>query len=459
MERKNRQGKSSTASTPGSGPKKPAGSRRVGTGRSTSRTTKPTENREGSEDEMPLRGKTSKERTFSADKPGERKETISRPEKDSGRSGSYKDYKARADSDAVNEGDRPQKKAYPKKTSVRPSDSRDRKSSSFKPEREGSRTGTRRDFKPRPAADAGVEGETPKKEGYPRKSSFNSSESRERKPSTFKPGKSGGSGSFRKDFKSGKPAPKFPAKKGATPQSADDGLIRLNKYIANSGVCSRREADELILAGVVQVNGKVVTELGTKISPDDKVQYDNQTIRNEKHVYVLLNKPKGYITTTDDPFDRKTVMALVADACKERIYPVGRLDRNTTGLLLLTNDGDIAKKLTHPKHKVKKVYQVELDKALTKNDMLKIADGVELEDGLALIDEIAYISDSSSKKEIGVELHSGKNRIVRRIFEATGYEVVKLDRVIFAGLTKKDLPRGKWRLLTEQEINFLKMLR
>ena len=239
---------------------------------------------------------------------------------------------------------------------------------------------------------------------------------------------------------------------------SEDGLIRLNKYIANSGICSRREADELILAGVVMVNGKVVTELGTKITPSDKVQYDNQTIRNERHVYVLLNKPKGYITTTDDPFDRKTVMTLVADACKERIYPVGRLDRNTTGLLLLTNDGEMAKKLTHPRHRVRKIYHVELDKAITKNDMITIAKGVELDDGPAVVDEIAY-AEGGSKKEVGVELHSGKNRIVRRIFESMGYEVVRLDRVLFAGLTKKDLPRGHWRLLTEQEVNYLKMLK
>ena len=424
MERKNRQGKSSAASTPGSGPKKPAGLRRAGTGRSTSRTIKPSENRDGQEEEKPYRGRTTKESTFSSEKPRERKSPSARPERESRIS-----------------ADRPG----------------ERKSTSSRPQRDSSRTGTHRDFKPRLASDSDFEGETPKKEGYPRKSGFKPSDSRAGKPSTFKPGKGGGG--FKKDFKSGKPAPKFASGKGASSQSSGEGLIRLNKYIANSGVCSRREADELILAGIVTVNGIVVTELGTKISTDDKVQYDNQTIRNEKHVYVLLNKPKGYITTTDDPFDRKTVMSLVADACKERIYPAGRLDRNTTGLLLLTNDGDMAKKLTHPKHKVKKVYQVELDKALTKNDMLKIADGVELEDGLALIDEIAYISGSSNKKEIGVELHSGKNRIVRRIFEATGYEVVKLDRVIFAGLTKKDLPRGKWRLLTEQEINYLKMLR
>ncbi|NVO19897.1 MAG: pseudouridine synthase [Bacteroidetes bacterium] len=275
-----------------------------------------------------------------------------------------------------------------------------------------------------------------------------------------RPSRSGSSirsarGDFKKPFND--KLPKAPQKSASS--SSGEGLIRLNKYIANSGICSRREADELILAGTVMVNGKIVTELGTKVSPSDKVQYDNHTIKSEKLVYVLLNKPKGYITTTDDPFDRKTVMTLVENACKERIYPVGRLDRNTTGLLLLTNDGEMAKKLTHPKHRVKKVYHVELDKPLAKNDMLTIASGVELEDGIAQIDEIAYSSDTASKREIGVELHSGKNRIVRRIFESVGYEVVKLDRVVFAGLTKKDLPRGHWRLLSEQELNYLKMLK
>jgi 23S rRNA pseudouridine2605 synthase len=280
-----------------------------------------------------------------------------------------------------------------------------------------------------------------------------STENRPQRPATFK----------KEGYRSAKAGKPFDSKSKAKPRT-DSGipgekLVRLNKYIANSGICSRREADQLILAGAVMVNGKIVTELGTKISPSDKVQYDNQTIRNERHVYVLLNKPKGYITTTDDPFDRKTVMTLVANACKERIYPVGRLDRNTTGLLLLTNDGEIAKKLTHPKHMVKKVYHVELDKALSKSDMIKIADGIELDDGFAKIDEIAYAGEGSSKKEVGVELHSGRNRIVRRLFEAVGYEVVKLDRLVFAGLTKKDLPRGHWRFLTELEVNYLKMLR
>jgi len=233
--------------------------------------------------------------------------------------------------------------------------------------------------------------------------------------------------------------------------------IRLNKFIANAGICSRREADELIRAGVIKVNGITVTEMGLRVGPRDKVQYGDQTLAGEKMVYVLLNKPKGYLTTSEDPFDRKTVMELVSDACRERIYPVGRLDRNTTGLLLLTNDGDIAKKLTHPRHKVKKIYHVELDKALTKSDMIRISDGVELDDGVIKADEIAYTGEG--KKEIGIELHSGKNRVVRRIFELLEYDVVKLDRVSFAGLTKKDLPRGRWRYLTESEVNYLKMLR
>ncbi len=234
--------------------------------------------------------------------------------------------------------------------------------------------------------------------------------------------------------------------------------IRLNRYIANAGICSRREADKLITSGVISVNGKVVTDLGVKVSPKDKVKYEGVTLRPEKKYYVLLNKPKGYITTTDDPYNRKTVMYLVKNACRERIYPVGRLDRETTGLLLLTNDGELAKKLTHPKHKIRKIYAVMLDKTLTKADFEAIERGIELEDGFIKPDHIAYVRDAESKKEIGMELHSGRNRIVRRIFESLGYKVVKLDRVSFAGLTKKDIPRGKWRFLKDKEVNFLRML-
>jgi 23S rRNA pseudouridine2605 synthase len=239
----------------------------------------------------------------------------------------------------------------------------------------------------------------------------------------------------------------------------DKDLIRLNKYLANAGVCSRREADELIRAGAVSVNGAIVTELGTKVSPTDKVQYGDQTLKREKPQYLLLNKPKGYITTLDDPQDRKTVFSLIQDACKERIYPVGRLDRNSTGLLLFTNDGDLAKKLTHPSYGVTKLYHVELDKQLTKNDFTKIMEGIELEDGFVKFDTMEYTSEGSSKKELGVQIHSGRNRIVRRVFESLGYTVVKLDRVLFAGLTKKNLPRGKWRFLAQEEINHLKMFK
>lgn len=257
---------------------------------------------------------------------------------------------------------------------------------------------------------------------------------------------------------SDKPKASSSRKLQATSPSSGD-LIRLNKYLADAGVCSRREADELIKAGVVKVNDKIVTELGTKVSVSDKVNYGGQTLRREKLRYVLLNKPKDYITTSDDPFNRKTVLELISKACTERIYPVGRLDRNTTGLLLFTNDGELAKKLMHPRHRVKKLYHVELDKALTKADLLRIADGIELEDGKAEVDRIAWVEHAESKKEVGIELHSGKNRIVRRIFEHLGYKIIKLDRVMFAGLTKLNLPRGRWRHLTERETGMLKMLK
>ncbi len=232
--------------------------------------------------------------------------------------------------------------------------------------------------------------------------------------------------------------------------------IRLNKFLANAGVCSRREADDFIQAGVVTVNGEIVTELGTKILRTDKVVFHEQPVSLEKKVYVLLNKPKDYVTTSDDPQQRKTVMDLVKDACPERIYPVGRLDRNTTGVLLLTNDGELASKLTHPKFLKKKVYHVFLDKNLTANDMQQIADGIQLEDGEIHADAIEYASPTD-KKQIGLEIHSGKNRIVRRIFESLGYHVTKLDRVQFCGLTKKNVRRGDWRFLTEKEVDMLRM--
>ena len=232
--------------------------------------------------------------------------------------------------------------------------------------------------------------------------------------------------------------------------------LRLNKFLANAGVCSRREADEFIQAGVVTVNGEVVTELGTKILRTDVVKFHDQPVSIEKKVYVLLNKPKDYVTTSDDPQQRKTVMDLVKNACTERIYPVGRLDRNTTGVLLLTNDGDLASKLTHPKYLKKKIYHVYLDKNVTAHDLAQIAEGIQLEDGEIKADDVQY-AHPTDKKQVGIEIHSGKNRIVRRIFESLGYRVQKLDRVQFAGLTKKNLKRGDWRYLTEEEVDRLRM--
>lgn len=232
--------------------------------------------------------------------------------------------------------------------------------------------------------------------------------------------------------------------------------VRLNKYLANAGICSRREADEFIQAGVVSVNGQVVTDLGTKVLRTDDIRFHDQKVSMEKKVYVLLNKPKDCVTTSDDPQQRKTVMDLVKNACPERIYPVGRLDRNTTGVLLLTNDGDLASKLTHPKFLKKKIYHVFLDKKVTAHDMQQIATGITLEDGEVHADAIEYAS-ATDKSQVGIEIHSGKNRIVRRIFESLGYRVVKLDRVLFAGLTKKNLRRGDWRFLTEKEVDMLRM--
>ena len=231
--------------------------------------------------------------------------------------------------------------------------------------------------------------------------------------------------------------------------------VRLNKFMANAGICSRREADELIQQGLVKVNGNVVTELGSKIKRDDVVEYNDKVVTLENKCYILLNKPKDCVTTSDDPDGRLTVMDIVKNACKERIYPVGRLDRNTTGVLLLTNDGDLASKLTHPKYVKKKIYQVWTDKDIAEDDMQQLADGIELEDGPIHADAISYVNDHD-KNQAGIEIHSGRNRIVRRMFESLGYRVTKLDRVYFAGLTKKNLPRGRWRYLTQEEVNFLK---
>lgn len=244
-------------------------------------------------------------------------------------------------------------------------------------------------------------------------------------------------------------------KKGDPLPSFNENAVRLNKFLSNAGICSRREADVLIATGVISVNGEIITELGHKIGPSDVVKYDEETIRAETKRYVLLNKPKGFITSSDDPYGRKTVMSLVKKACKERVYPIGRLDKETTGLLLFTNDGDMAKKLTHPKHRATQLYDVELNKPFKSEDMEKLQKGVELEDGTSRFEQVEYVK--GSPRELGVEVRGGKNQIVRRTFEAIGYEVVKLDRVSFAGLTKKDLPRGYYRHLTEKEVAFLKM--
>jgi len=266
-------------------------------------------------------------------------------------------------------------------------------------------------------------------------------------------------GGFRPRTKDYDPNAKYNAKKRIEYKEVHydpNEPVRLNRFLANSGVCSRREADNFIEAGVVTVNGQVVTELGTKVLRSDEVRFHDQLVTMEKKVYVLLNKPKDYVTTSDDPQQRKTVMDLVKGACPERIYPVGRLDRNTTGVLLLTNDGDLASKLTHPKYLKKKIYHVYLDKNVTAHDLQQIAEGLTLEDGEIKADDVQY-ADAVDKKQVGIEIHSGKNRIVRRIFESLGYRVLKLDRVQFAGLTKKNLRRGDWRYLTEEEVDRLRM--
>ncbi len=250
------------------------------------------------------------------------------------------------------------------------------------------------------------------------------------------------------------PAPEYGKAIEKSKEDLGTDKIRLNRYISNSGVCSRREADELIKMGLVTVNGTVVTEMGHKVSRKDVVKYDGKTLRAEKPVYILMNKPKGFLTTTKDPQERNTVMQIIADSIKERVYPVGRLDRNTTGLLLLTNDGELADKLMHPSHNVKKIYKVDLDKPITKTDFEKIKKGVHLEEGKAIVDDLAIVSPDN--KTIGIEIHIGWNRVIRRIFEALGYEVVKLDRSVYAGLDKKELSRGHWRHLTREEVVRLK---
>ena len=290
--------------------------------------------------------------------------------------------------------------------------------------------------------------------------SFNRSERGERTERSFNRPERGERPERRGDSKGGAKRG-FASKRDEKPRSYPKynpnrvtGEIRLNRFISQSGVCSRREADEFILAGVVTVNGQVVTELGTKILPTDEVRFNDEKLQGEKHVYIVLNKPKGYVTSLEDPHADKTVMDLLRDACSERVYPVGRLDKNSLGLLLITNDGDVTRQLTHPSYRKKKIYQVTLDKPLTRADMDTLTEGITLEDGDIFADEVAYASED--KKTVGVEIHSGRNRIVRRMFEHLGYTVQKLDRVYYAGLTKKNLKRGEWRFLTKDEVMHLK---
>jgi 23S rRNA pseudouridine2605 synthase len=287
-----------------------------------------------------------------------------------------------------------------------------------------------------------------------REGSFDKGEGKTEKKGFFsKLSRSGKSYERRHDSDFGKSVKDFSQQQEEAKDPGSD-KIRLNRYISNSGVCSRREADELIKMGLVSVNGTVITEMGYKVDRKDVVKYDGKTLRAEKPVYILLNKPKGFLTTTKDPQERNTVMQIIAGAVKERVYPVGRLDRNTTGLLLLTNDGELTDKLSHPSYNVKKIYKVELDKPLTKNDFQKIKDGVQLEEGRAMVDDLAIVSDDG--KTVGLEIHIGWNRVIRRIFERLEYQVVKLDRSVYAGLDKKDLSRGHWRFLTKEEIVRLK---
>ncbi len=302
-----------------------------------------------------------------------------------------------------------------------------------------------------------------KKGGFDRKPKFGGEESRNGKGAGKGFGAKKAYGSRfdkeergERDFKDGKFQKRNDKPKTYPKYNPDKqiGEMRLNRYIAQSGLCSRREADDYITAGLVTVNGVIVTELGTKVMPSDEVRFSDSVVKGEKKVYLVLNKPKGYVTTLDDPHATKTVMELIKGACTERVYPVGRLDKNSLGLLIFTNDGDMTRQLTHPSYQKKKIYQVSLDKPLTRADMDKISEGITLEDGDIYADEISYVKDN--KKEVGIEIHSGRNRIVRRIFEHLGYTVQKLDRVYYAGLTKKNLKRGAWRFLTKDEVTRLK---
>jgi len=411
-------------------PKKPYSGRPSDGGDRPAGRSKPYSGRVSSADSSSDRPK----RSFGGDDSSEKKYSAPRNKSYSGRAGSSDDVRPKRSFGGDATGDKkpfssPRKKSY----SGRPTG--DSEGSERKTGTDGARSGERK-FAPK----SSTAGAFKKREG-----------------ATSEPFRKSAKSSYNK-ITPDRDAPAKTMRARKEKPKDDSGLIRLNRYIANAGICSRRKADELIEAGVVSVNNVVINELGHKVDPmKDEIRYNGSLLRREKMVYVLLNKPKDYITTTEDPQERRTVMHLVEKASKERIYPIGRLDRNTTGLLLMTNDGDLADKLSHPRSNITKLYQVELNKSLVQGDMNKIQYGLELEDGVIKPDSISYVA-GGTKREIGIQIHSGKNRIVRRIFEHLGYEVVKLDRVIYAGLTKKDLTRGRWRYLDEKEIIQLKHL-
>lgn len=367
---------------------------------------------------------------------------------------------------SYNNGDRPSYNRYnnngdrPQRPRFNPNSEDGGEQRSYRPRTNYNREGgEQRPYTPRPRFNSGEGGEQRSYTPRPRTGGYNQGGDRPYRPRTGGYQGGGYNRPYRPRTADYNPNAKYSLKKQIEYKDIltdPNEPIRLNKFLANAGICSRREADEFITAGVVSVNGEVVTELGTKIKRTDEVKFHDEPVSIERKTYILLNKPKDCVTTSDDPQERKTVMDFVKGACKERIYPVGRLDRNTTGVLLLTNDGDLASKLTHPKYLKKKIYHVYCDKNVTKADLDQIAVGVTLDDGEIHADAISYASETD-KSQVGIEIHSGKNRIVRRIFESLGYKVIKLDRVYFAGLTKKGLRRGDWRYLTEQEVNMLRM--
>jgi 23S rRNA pseudouridine2605 synthase len=395
-------------------------------------------------------GDSSERRSFSSDKPAFKKReggySEDREKKSYGSSFSSdkKPFKKLADGKYESASKREYSSDKPEKSYSSKSYTKRDESNSEKPARKSYGDRESSSFTRKPKTDYSDSGYKRESKSFDRKSG---SDSYDKKP--YEP-------KLSKEQRIVEKSKKLGPKKTSTQKDVQDGAVRLNRYIANAGVCSRREADVLIATGVVTVNGKIVTEMGYKVNPTDVVNYGGVPIKNETKRYLVLNKPKDYITTMDDPQERRTVMELIRNACKERLYPVGRLDRNTTGLLLFTNDGDIAAKLTHPKFEIRKVYHVTLDKRMTSEDYRILSEGIELSDGFIKPDALEYVG--AGKNELGIEIHSGKNRIVRRMMEHLGYEVVRLDRVAFAGLTKKDLPRSKFRFLTEKEISFLKML-